>query len=358
MGPSQASAISGPSSETVGSLDHVSRSAEPLSHEQIVPKTRSLGPYGAGETKNISSISCRRRMDSPSRSSFSSSLNQSTPARSYFHRAFDSHCRSLSNGRRNRRSHLVAPIHVAQNATQDVRDDTAELASWALSDITTSRYRTSPNKGRASPTQSNNRLEERSDFKNTGHQVFEGAPRPDIIVEVSESSSPRHSNPSPKSPGASALTQMLREGPPREGSAIDDLTDDEASSNAEILPVTVDQGIISQPRERTALLLKKAAYDIPTYGSLQDVESQTLMSSGHVSGLKAAAASAKSDAARIFRRVGNPKSWNKQATWYSAIYQPPRYIPPVLLGLLLNVLDALSYGTECPFSKHFIHSDT
>jgi len=47
---------------------------------------------------------------------------------------------------------------------------------------------------------------------------------------------------------------------------------------------------------------------------------------------------------RVVRVVTNPKSWNTHDVWNYGIRQPGSYIPPVLLGLLLNILDALSYG--------------
>jgi SulP family sulfate permease len=42
--------------------------------------------------------------------------------------------------------------------------------------------------------------------------------------------------------------------------------------------------------------------------------------------------------------VLHPKHWNiRQLSWRTVI-QPVRYVPAVILGVLLNILDALSYG--------------
>jgi SulP family sulfate permease len=46
----------------------------------------------------------------------------------------------------------------------------------------------------------------------------------------------------------------------------------------------------------------------------------------------------------IARTIVNPKRWDKQAIKNAAI-APVGYLPAVILGLLLNILDALSYGT-------------
>lgn len=42
--------------------------------------------------------------------------------------------------------------------------------------------------------------------------------------------------------------------------------------------------------------------------------------------------------------VMNPKSWNKKSIWERGVMDPIRCLPAVIVGLLLNILDALSYG--------------
>jgi SulP family sulfate permease len=42
----------------------------------------------------------------------------------------------------------------------------------------------------------------------------------------------------------------------------------------------------------------------------------------------------------------NPKAWNGKAIWAHAVTKPVKTLPAVVLGLLLNVLDALAYGTS------------
>lgn len=47
---------------------------------------------------------------------------------------------------------------------------------------------------------------------------------------------------------------------------------------------------------------------------------------------------------RALRVVGDPKKWDKKAIWEKTVVTPSGYLPAVVLGALLNVLDALSYG--------------
>ena len=40
----------------------------------------------------------------------------------------------------------------------------------------------------------------------------------------------------------------------------------------------------------------------------------------------------------------NPKSWSRETTWQRCVVEPIACLPAAIVGLLLNVLDALSYG--------------
>jgi SulP family sulfate permease len=48
--------------------------------------------------------------------------------------------------------------------------------------------------------------------------------------------------------------------------------------------------------------------------------------------------------ARILPIIGNPKRWNRHALWENVVVAPVACLPAVVVGLLLNILDALSYG--------------
>ncbi|KAI2635297.1 sulfate transporter family protein [Xylaria nigripes] len=45
-----------------------------------------------------------------------------------------------------------------------------------------------------------------------------------------------------------------------------------------------------------------------------------------------------------FGAVMNPKTWNRRTIWETIVMDPLRCLPAVIVGLLLNILDALSYG--------------
>lgn len=61
--------------------------------------------------------------------------------------------------------------------------------------------------------------------------------------------------------------------------------------------------------------------------------------------------------------LSSPSKWDGRAVWHGAIVAPASYLPAVLVGLLLNILDALSYGmfhsgTPSPgFVTHFSRHD-
>lgn len=57
---------------------------------------------------------------------------------------------------------------------------------------------------------------------------------------------------------------------------------------------------------------------------------------------------ARSRAAEYVTVLSSPSKWDGRAIWHSAVVAPVSYLPAVLVGLLLNILDALSYGTFQP----------
>ena len=240
-------------------------------------------------------------------------------------------------------SRLLAPIDITPNASQGVREDTAELASWALSDIASNRNAQSPSRRRASPNQQNDEAHLSNDLS---HRTSNESTRPEAIVEVSEPSTPHNETVSPHSRSLSALTELISQSPATEDS-LNDTEDEEAIDSSGVLPVTVREGIISQPNERTSLLLKKVAYGsdcTPTHGSVQDLEDQNPICGIWGKKVKGVYVQSKRQAVHAMRIAKNPKSWNNKQMFQQAVQRPASYIAPVILGLLLNVLDALSYG--------------
>lgn len=134
---------------------------------------------------------------------------------------------------------------------------------------------------------------------------------------------------------------MIRNSPPGDEhhSAGDESED--SSDDGGIRTAIAGQGIISQPNERTRLLLKRA---ITGYDAISDLENQTTPRETLTGRLQAVVLHTKEHANVLITKISNPQSWDKKAIWTYGFYRPISYVPPVILGLLLNILDALSYG--------------
>lgn len=248
---------------------------------------------------------------------------------------------------------LAAPIDVAHSASQDVRDDTAQLASWASQDVMFQpNTRSTAHQHSQGPHRTNRSNSDLSgsflDQDHISRQRSNSTQVPDMIEEVAEPPSPNTTDSSSNIPRSSILSEGLRNSMTSEQDDKD--RDDAASFDGKGLqPAIVGQGIISQPNERTALLLKRAASrsdDFRGFGSSKDLESQKATRASAVINYHRCIAQIRESSARIGRSITSPKSWDMRHLWVSGIRQPANYIPPVILGLLLNILDALSYGAS------------
>ncbi|OQE24357.1 hypothetical protein PENSTE_c007G04879 [Penicillium steckii] len=245
-------------------------------------------------------------------SSFNSS-NLRTPSRSFVHRSFNT------------------PTDPAHYATDSVREQTAELATYGLS------LNKKPSRGRTS-------LPPSLDIFREQHRLHPPAPGssqdaiassfPTVLGENSYESDPAPADPSPSS---SALTDMMMRDPTH------DMVEEHAKpieeSSFPPLPTIMDE---PEPRdsERTSLLSKTRSKSPHGYGSVQDIESQGIA----VHRPSRFFAKETAAVAKWSRILSNPKCWDKNAIWQEGIVRPVSLIPAVLLGLLLNILDALSYG--------------
>lgn len=233
----------------------------------------------------------------------------------------------------------TAPVNIIRDASQGVREDTAEIASWALSGIASNRSEHSPSRHHTSSTpQHHSYLSSQLDQDDLIRHASNTSSRPEAIPEVPEPASPQSSRSSQKSQCLSALTELIRNSPPTEEDS-QEADEDESPTTAGVHPVTVREGIISQPSERTTLLPKKTAY-----GSIKDLEGQQVAKHEPKFQIRAVLQRFKEQTARIIRVASSPKSWDRQNILEYGVRQPASLVPPVILGLLLNVLDALSYG--------------
>ena len=322
--------------------------------QDYVPAISELVNQGvAQDSGDLSNGTNRRAADAfPLRPSFSSSANQKTPARSYFRHSFHN-----SSGKERpflfsfdivevKPDMRIGPIDIVQNNTsREIREDTAELASWALSDANRTGHSPSRHQAFTTPHHTGSYFAQYIEQDDPAGRESNDSARPDPIEEVSEPSTPYSTSSSQKSRPRSALTDMIRSSSPTED-ATPDTNEEEALDDDGHHTVTVGEGIISQPTEETTLLLKRAygSETAPVYGSVRDIESQKAIQISPRNSQRATLARFRASVGQFFLRVTHPKCWDRQLIWEQGIRRPLSFIPPVILGLLLNVLDALSYG--------------
>lgn len=266
-------------------------------------------------------------------------------------------------------THSSAPVDIAQYA-RDVRKDTAELASYALSEYSASVQ----SKGSYTPNNLEGHLAETELGDNeddaTPHTSFTHG-HEDVIDEISEPPSPNeqglggaHSFQSPQS-GASALTVMLRNSSGSNRSQTTSNADTDATEevdDSDLEDLESQQTSIRamrsshhsrhvQASERTPLIRtesKTSHHQRPNYlNGEHDLEQEPFhqrTNSWPWPKVDTLVAKQVQKSRKIARKIGHPSKWNKQTIWRKAIVEPAGFLPAVVLGALLNVLDALSYG--------------
>lgn len=242
-----------------------------------------------------------------------------------------------------------------------VREDTAELASYVLSDKKEKR-KASFLRPRASssphPGHDNSAAPQQHDIGETSGAGADGA-----IQEVSEPSSPESEEDYTPPDGPSMLANMLKNSPPQTDSETD--MDDEPrtadSRERQARPTTRSDTRkkaslvldLDGPSEQTPLLIAQSngsrPIDSPALSEiadLSDLESQKPKHQGW-SSTYGSMRGAATERLHGVVSVLNPKTWDKKAIVEEAVMHPLRCLPSVIVGLLLNILDALSYGMYC-----------
>ncbi|KAJ6017649.1 hypothetical protein N7451_001028 [Penicillium sp. IBT 35674x] len=230
-----------------------------------------------------------------------------TPSRSFYHRSFNT---------------ANDPAHYASDG---LREQTAELATYGLS------LNKEPSRTRTSLPPSLDLFRERRFSSLSQNDIASSSYPP--VEEVTEESDAVHEEPLLAS---SALTEMIRH--PTSNSL-----EDHGRPISEIepfppLPTTHDEP--ERDTERTSLLTKRRPKSPHNYGAVEDVESQ----GGITSRSSTVLGKSLATVAKCSRTMMSPKSWDRRAMWEQGIVHPLSLVPAVLLGLLLNILDALSYG--------------
>ena len=167
------------------------------------------------------------------------------------------------------------------------------------------------------------------------------------------------------------LTNMFRRSPPdksyfytpKEGPALEDGVpaeegDDEGRPTSARMPVTEPQPLLAHRTsaedvsEISPLLAARSregqngGYGISgADGNGADLESQKQLARGKWLGRTTdSLRHARGRVASVLPVIGNPKRWDRRALWNNVVVAPVACLPAVVVGLLLNILDALSYG--------------
>jgi SulP family sulfate permease len=260
--------------------------------------------------------------------------------------------------------HPTAPIDNAQYA-RSVREDTAELASYFLSDKT---QRSSPKfLSRQRSQSSQQRSEDLLVGEDDEGDSIAGATA-DTILEESEPPSPEeYSQDLHQDDGPSVLTNMLRRSPPesyRDAFVLKDaLTSHQDQTTAlgapfECRPSTArrddakswapsEDMATEVDTENTPLLRHRShasSYLQSGNGSAAgvDIESQKPVESR--SWLSERAGRAKTDLQGFVKTASDPRCWDGKAILHTFVVDPINSLPAVVVCLILNILDALSYG--------------
>lgn len=170
----------------------------------------------------------------------------------------------------------------------------------------------------------------------------------EAIAEVSEPVSPEllTDNPMSSTPQTSALTEMIRTSPPS-NSVYESTVEQQSIGNGPAFSRRVTSPSSADVTENTPLLPNRAVPKPWTrqLGSFEDLEDQkTDLPLGPNPPIHFVHQVIKKSRSCVQTLV-HPKTWNPRTVWRKGILHPASLLPAVFLGLLLNILDALSYGT-------------
>ncbi|RWA14290.1 hypothetical protein EKO27_g801 [Xylaria grammica] len=233
------------------------------------------------------------------------------------------------------------PVDTAGFA-RSVREDTAELAGYILADKKDKRSASFLSRPPSTSSQFSydSAVNDDPQYSST-----------DTIEEVSEPPSPDDETDAAEDIGPSMLTSMLRRSPPEAlppSTSTNDSTCDGGLRTFRSISIRSfhEDRTSSSPggnegvSETTPLLSHKSPRS-RSPDDIEDIESQKPRGRE-----RDTCSSIREEAGKKLRSLGtvmDPRTWDK-ATWKKATMGPMRCLPAVIVGLLLNILDALSYG--------------
>lgn len=268
----------------------------------------------------------------------------------------------------------LAPVDSIQSA-QSVREDTAELASYFLSD---KKEGPSPSfLSRARPSLSQSRSDQAAVSDEAELPEGTNASRSsETIEEIPEPSSPETAIEDPLE-GPSMLANLLKRSPPdrkfmpppKADQVREEHVLDESEDNDETLkrkqPSVRECQVVATNENAQDLAETAPLLSITSRQSWQSYGTHNGGTPGHVDieGQKIPRMQTKAWVARTvdsirqkriyavntLQAIRDPKCWDRRALWQNFVIAPVACLPAVIVGLLLNILDALSYGmVSCP----------
>ncbi|TAQ88320.1 hypothetical protein B7494_g3343 [Chlorociboria aeruginascens] len=336
-----------------GTIRQGSSSAASHSSPRYIPGSSESQDGASATTSDLNYGSFRGQNDPANPAYHISTVHgQREPTRSFVQLSYRGHLSTKSPEKHICHPNMsTAPVDSSQYA-RSVREDTVELASYALSDKA-SLPSSSPSRHQNSQFHLESFFSQ-PDSDPISNRESEGI-RHEIIEEVSEPVSPEAGHSPNKSPGTSAIANALRYSPPNASPATEeeDNNEEETYNNEDEVDSTqgrliiTSNGVEVDVSERTPLVAKNATIESshPDWISGQrDVESHESKRRASWSRLRSIISWPAERGLDIAHITFHPKRWDRKTIWNEAVVAPIGYLPAVVLGLLLNVLDALSYG--------------
>lgn len=259
-------------------------------------------------------------------------------------------------------------------SVQSVREDTAELADYFLSDKRDSRSASFLSRARSGSSSA------RPDRAIPAPEVvlpeLGASISTETIEEVSEPPSPEAVDVGDADEGGpSMLANMLRRSPPDERCLLapkedqmreenvedeedcdngDDDSDQETIGRSTMRgsrPLLAHRNTSEEFGELSPLIAVRSRESRRSYGASslinRDVDLESQKGPEKKKWLGGTVDTMRDTGARLAKGVrilSSPKQWDRHALWQNTVVAPVACLPAVIVGLLLNILDALSYG--------------
>lgn len=188
-----------------------------------------------------------------------------------------------------------------------------------------------------------------SESQNGHDRIEDEAAGSSTILEVSEPVSPEEGDVAVEETGPSVLANLLRKSPPQsvkpdapisaESPPLEPRRRRQSSEQEHVEPRRSEQ--TTPVTEQTPLL----GHVSDESDNIGDIEGQKdTRSNKWYSGIVENGQKLESHMAHVVKVAVNPQRWDRKALWHNVVIEPVSCLPAVAVGLLLNILDALSYG--------------